>query len=315
MAEKSELFDRELKALIKQSSEVLNVRYGISNTTGKVRKEVACMTRFENVYNGLNKPSEFYIYFEKLFSKKRTSILKSLTNDTWLKNGNVVIQFAEYTDDDEIKEKCENVKILLSNIYNCALELKELSLNTYSDLSEELAGSDKNLIRPSIMLLHLTRIFYILIEDEDDKLALSIMVDTLENDLNVKNKTVKPIVGPNGNINPLANFNFDPTTISETLSSVFGGLATIAKQLDIPGLEDIQAPTSQQLKEGVESTINNEKIQNSIGNLMKALNNKEDLISSATNFLQETLTPEMIQSAQSALLKTAEIAKDNSISK
>jgi len=310
MTEKSELFDRELKSLIKQATEILNVRYGISSNSGKVRKELACMTRFENVYNGLNKPSEFFIYFEKLFSKKRSGILKTLTNDSWLKNGNIVIQFGEY--DEDIKDKCENVKILLSNIYNCAIELKDNSLSVYKDLSEELAGQDKNLIRPSIVLLHLIRIFYILSED-DDNLALSIMVDTLENDLNVKNKTVKPLIGPNGNVNPLANFNFDPTVISDTLSTVFSSLTTIAKQLDIPGLEDIEAPSSNQIKEGVESTIKNEKIQNSIGNLMKALNNKEDLISSATTFLQETLTPEMIQSAQSALLKTAEIAKDNSL--
>jgi hypothetical protein len=303
MTEKKEIFDREIKALFKQSSELLNVRYGISNNTGKVRKELACLTRFENVYHGLENPSEFYVYFEKLFSKKRTSILKSLDNDSWIKNGNIIIQFGE--DCKELKGKCENVKILLSNIYNCALELKESSLNVYSDLSEELGGQDKNLIRPSILLLHLLRIFNVLSDSNDDKLALSIMIDTLESDLNVKNKTVKPIV------NPFANMNANTDMLSETLNTVFSAVTSIARNLNIEGLDEIQAPTGQQIKEGLDNTINNEKVQSGIGNLMKALNNKEDMVSSFSNFIKDVMTPEMIETTQNALLKTAEIAKEN----
>lgn len=310
MTDKSDQFDNELKSLMKQCFELLSVRYGVSNTVGKVRKEIACLKRFENVYNGLDNPEEFYVYFEKLYKKKRNSILKSLDNDTWLKNGNIIIQFGE--DCKELNGKCENVKILLSNIYNCALELKESSLNLYSDLSEELSGKDKNIIRPSIILLHLMRIFYIL-SDSDDKIALTIIIETLENDLGVKNKTVKPI-SPLANLGNLSNL-VNPDMLSDTLNTIFGVMSNVAKEVGIEGVDNLQAPTSQQLKEGLDSTVNNEKFKNGLANIMSAMNNKDDMVSSLTSFLQDIMTPEMIQTAQNALVKTAEIAKENTLNK
>lgn len=306
MTEKSESFDRELRSLLSQSAEILSIRYGISSTI-KVRKETACMERFESIYNKLP-ASDFYVYFINLFARRRNLILKSLDNDAWLRNGNIAIQFGE--DVKELKGKCDNIKILLSNIYNCALELKESSLNTFSDFSEELAGQDKNIIRPSIILLHLMRIFYILIDNEDDKLALSIIVNRLEEDLNVKNKTVKPFTLPNLNI---ANLASNTDMLSDTLNTVFNVVTNVAKQVGIEGMDDLKAPTGQQLKKGLDSTINNEKVQSGISNLMTALNNKEDMVTSFTSFLKDMMTPEMIATAQNALLKTAEIAKENTI--
>lgn len=310
MTEKIDLFDRELRALLSQSGEILDTRYGIRNNV-KVRKETSCMERFESIYNKLP-ASEFYVYFEKLFKRRRNLILKSLDNDSWLKNGNIVIQFGE--DVKELQGKCDNIKILLSNIYNCALELKESSINTFSDFSEELAGQDKNIIRPSIVLLHLMRIFYILTENEDDKLALSIIVNTLEEDLNVKNKTVKPNFPNLSNLtNPLSSLAANTDMLSDTLSTVFNVVTNVAKQVGIEGMDDLQAPTGQQLKEGLDSTINNEKVQTGISNLMIAINNKEDMVTSFTSFLKDMMTPEMIATAQNALLRTAEIAKDNTL--
>jgi len=305
MTEKSENFDRELKALIIQSSEILSLRYGVSQTMGKTRKEKSCLDRFESIYNKVENPSEFYIYFKKLYLKKRNLILKSLDNDSWLRNGNITLQFGEYCE--ELQGKCDNIKILLSNIYNCALELKESSQNTFGDLSEELSSQDKNIIRPSIILLHLMRIFYILSDNEDDTLALSIIVNTIEEDLNVKNKTVKPIV------NPFNNMSANPDILSDTLNTVFSMISNVAKSAGIEGMENLQAPSGQQIKEGLDSTINNVNIQSGINNLLKAVNNKEDMVASVTNFLQEMLKPELIESVQNALVKTAEIAKDNTL--
>jgi hypothetical protein len=46
---------------------------------------------------------------------------------------------------------------------------------------------------------------------------------------------------------------------------------------------------------------------------MIAINNKEDVVTSFTSFLKDMMTPEMIATAQNALLRTAEIAKDNTL--
>lgn len=306
MTEKIDNFDREFRALMNQSAEILSIRYGISNTI-KARKETVCLERFESIYDKLP-ASEFYIHFTKLFERKRNLIIKSLDNDAWLKNGNIVIQFGEGVQ--ELRGKCDNIKILLSNIYNCAVELRESSKNTFSDFSEELARQDVNIIKPSIILLHLMRIFYYIVDNEDDKLALSIIVNTLEEDLSVKNKTVRPV---SPLTNPLASLSSNTEMISDTLSTIFSTLSTIAKQVGIEGMDELQAPTGKQIKEGLDSTINNEQIQSSISTLMQSVNNKEDMVSSITNFAKTVLTPEMIATMQNGLLKTAQIAKDNSI--
>lgn len=305
MTEKSENFDRELKALFTQSKEIINSRYAISKNI-KPRKEMICLERFESIYNKVT-PSDFYIYFESLYDKKRHTIHKSLDNDAWLRNGNIIIQFGEY--DDNLRGKCDNIKILLSNIYNCAVELRESSKNTFSDFSEELAGQDLNIIRPSIILLHLLRIFYHLAKNDDDTLALSILVNTIEEDLNVKNKTVKP----KPFVNPLASLAANTDMLSDTLNTIFTTLSTVARQVGIEGMDELQAPTGKQIKDGLDSTINNEKVQNGIGNLMQSINNKDDLVTSITNFAKEVMTPEMLATIQNGLVKTAQIAKDNTL--
>ena len=163
-----ELFDREMKSLFTQSLEILNLRYNVSVNLGKPKKDIAYLNRYKSIYTA-TKPSEHFIYFEKLLENKGNLIVKTLTNDDWLRNGNVIIQFGEGVKG--LSEKCKDIKILLSKVYTCALELQESAKKLVSELSDEYA-QNRDLIRPSIILLHLMRIFYAIATDGEEKKQL-----------------------------------------------------------------------------------------------------------------------------------------------
>src|SRR5687767_12704304 len=102
---KEEFFDREIKALFTQSLEILNLRYNVSVTVGKPKKDIAYLNRYKSIYTATI-PSEHYIYFENLLEDKRKYILNTLENDDWLRNGNVIIQFGDGVKG--LSEKCKD---------------------------------------------------------------------------------------------------------------------------------------------------------------------------------------------------------------
>lgn len=291
-----ELFDREIKSLFTQSLEILNIRYNVSVNLGKPKKDIAYLNRYKSIYTA-TKPSEHFGYFETLLEDKRKFILNTLDNDDWLKNGNIVIQFGEGIKG--LSDKCKDIKILLSNIYNCAIELQESAKKLVSDLSDEYA-QNRDLIRPSIILLHLMRIFYAICEEEDKK-TIGLIVTKLEIDLNIKVRTVK---------------SFTPSLGGE---SGFEGIFNIAKSamaaggIELP--EEIQAPTNDQFKEVMQTLFSNDGAKSIFQKLAASLQNNDDVTTTMQNILHTAMDPETLKNIQSSFLQTAEIAKENTIKK
>lgn len=293
----NELFDQEIKSLFTQSLEILNQRYGVSTQLGVTKKEITCLNRYKAIYDETS-PEDHTGYFLKLFNTKKFLILKTLDNDTWLKHGNIVIQLGE--DIDEYQDKFKNIKIMLSKIYNCAIELQESALKTSSGLSQLATAQNKDLIRPSIILLHLMRLFYAVAAD-DDKKKLSSIIDTLENDLQVKNKTIKP-VGPQGLL---------PGVSGATLAPIFDMAKTLMKNFNIPGSDDLECPDDKQLIEGLNMLMENDVAKNAFETVATSIKNKDDFKTTATTFLNKMLDPDSMEGLKSSLLKTAEIAREN----
>ncbi|HSW77000.1 MAG TPA: hypothetical protein VLG50_08130 [Candidatus Saccharimonadales bacterium] len=308
----TDLFDREIKALFDQSIETLTERYG-STVIGKGKKEITCLNRYKAIYKAMT-PSEFHDDFKTLFEKKKSVILKSLDDDTWLKNDNIVIKFGEKIK--ALRDKCENIKIMLSNIYNAALELQEMTKNNLEDLSENLvsdivATTGKNLIRPPIILLHLLRIFYAIVDDED-KIQLAPLINTLETELNVKNRTIKNTI-----IQSAAADN--NSNAVDGIASIFNMVTSALKNAGVAMPDEIQAPTTQQFSDIISSFANNEGIKTAFQGIAQALNTSglnggtelNNLNQFAQNALQNILKPDTLQMVKESVLQTAEIAKES----
>jgi hypothetical protein len=303
MIDKDTLFDQEMKALYTQSLDILNTRYGLSTALGSIKKEIACLKKYNDIYVRTLQ-QEHFVYFEKLLIEKRSLILKSLDNDDWLKNGNIVIQFGKYIP--ALKDKCDNIKIMLSKIYVAAVELQDSAYAIVNDLNEEYVGDNKDLIRPSIILLHLMRLFYIVCEEDSSKLQLASMIGTLENDLNVKNRL---IVTTTPQVPTIA-----PST-GAGLANVFTAITEGLKQVGVQLPDDFEPPSETQVNEVLNGILKNDALQGFIKNIAASINNNDDMGTTMNSVLKSALDPETIKMMQSSLVTTAEIAKENTLKK
>ena len=286
----TELFDTELRSLFKLSLSILNTRYSLS----KKRKELLYLERYMAIYEKMD-VEEFHRDFANLFNFKRKQILKTLDDDSWLREGSIEIQFGKGVEG--LEEKCKEIKIMLSHIYKCAVELRDIALKTLDNLSDELSSGNEDLTRPSFILLHLLRLFYA-VSDDSDKSSLSPLIEKLERDLNVKSKLTKPLI-------TIPNMSMD--NIGDSLANLFSTLLTVAKETDIPLPPDIVPPTKEQFKAGIENVMGNPKIKGVLNSLVSGGDAKSIL----SNLMQTALDPETLQSMQESLIKTAEIAKEN----
>jgi hypothetical protein len=230
-------------------------------------------------------------------------ILKSLDNDNWIKNGNIVIQLGEHLD---VKDKFKNYKIMLSKIYQCAIELQESAIKTSSGLSSTLTTQNKDLIRPSILLLHLMRLFYAVCQEEDKNKLLEV-IGVLEKDLNVKNRLVKPSLLPQLGPHLMADGGN-----GSSLAPVFDVATNLMKQVGLPVPDDVKAPTDGQIIDVLQTIKNNEAVVNLFQTVADSFKNNQDFASLATDFMQNMLKPEQMEGFKNSILKTAEVAKDAS---
>lgn len=243
---------------------------------------------------------EFFKAFESLYYAKKRFILNTLNDDDWLREDDIVIQFGKGIEG--LEEKCKDVKIMLSHIYQCAVDLRDLSSKALSDLSDDMTANNQDLIRPSILLLHLLRIFYTVVE-ESDKKQLTPLIDKLEKDLRVNNKLIKTV--------PMTIPSMSYDNIGASLANVFSTLLNVAKETNIPLPPDIIAPTTEQFNEGIKNVMENPKIKNVLTDVTTSLNSGGDMGALLNNLMQNFLDPTTLKSMQESLIKTAEIARDN----
>ena len=301
---KEQGFDRGMRSLIKELEEVINERYGSSEEYG-VRDELLFLRKYLSVYDR-TKPEEHYQYFEALFGRKRPDILKSLDDDSWLRNGRVVIQFGELIKNNpELEERRKQLCIMLSQIFNIAIDLQTKAEEMLETVGESLVQtSNKDLIRPNILLLHLFRIFYYLNEGRD-KQQLGIILTKLEDELGIKKKTVDL---------------FKETPIPSATgsgASAIGGLYTMAAELmgkfGFAPPADMVPPTEEQIGTVMNSVFSNETTQAAIGNMVASLKDCTDLGSSIQTIMKTVGDPATIEAFQGTINETVKSAMENKV--
>lgn len=296
---KREAFDKEFRSLIKQCKETITAKYGMSLEFGNSRPELICLNKYLGIYNN-TKPEEHYAYLETIYNKKRTAILGTLTNDNWLRNGNLVIQFGDGIKvSREQEERRKQIRVMLSAIFLIAVELQEHAEKVLEGIDNQFIGDGgKDLIRPNILLLHLMRIFYHL-NDGSDKAQLGNIVTQLENDLGVTKKTVgqEPwnMSLPNSSTPGLTGGLKGIMTMATAMMEKFG----IAPP---PGMTD---HTEEEINNVVNNVFNNEVTQNALQGMLSSLKGAPDLNTAFQKIVTNIADPKTMEAIQQTVVQTA----------
>lgn len=309
MTNLQETFDQEIKSLFEQSSEILDNRFRIN--LGQPKPVIKYLNRYRQIYKG-TLPSDHFVYFKTIFDEKKKYIFKSLEDDGWLKRGKVVIQFGSHMA--QLKGKCADIKIKLSKIYNCAIELQESAYKVIGDMNQEMLEPSKDLIRPSIFMLHLLRIFYCVCSKEDQEVLLP-SIGSLESDLGVKNRLYQPPANttPFANIGAIfGDLNTDPD------GSIFAPAFDFAKNFlrqqgqDIP--DDIRPPSNKVLSGYMENIAQHDGVKQAYGKLSDAMTGKADIMTTITDILT-TVDPNIAKEMSSQFVKSVDMMKESGVIK
>jgi len=298
---KEKLFDKELRSLVKQAQETIIARYGTVIEFGESRSELICLTRYMAIYNA-TEPAEHYRYFETLYNRKRAEILNCMKDDRWLRTGNLSIQFGDgIKSSREIEEKRKQVRIMLSDIFLIACDLQAKAEKGLDGIDASYAkdAGGKDLIRPSILLLHLLRIFYYL-SNSSDKHQLGEIVTQMENDLGVPNKTVNSdipkIVTPDG---PAA---------AGGLSSLFTMATSMMEKMGYKPPPGMKPPTENEISSVISTVFNNETTQNAIQGMFSSLQGCTDFGSAIQTVVKNVTDPKTMEAIQGSVMQTAELS-------
>lgn len=303
-----ETFDQEIKSLFEQSAEILDKRFSIN--LGEPKPVVKYLNRYRQIYKG-TLPSDHFIYFQTIFKDKRKYIMESLVDDSWLRRGKIVIQFGSHLP--QMKGKCENIKIKLSKIYNCAMELQESAYKVIGDMNQEMLEPSKDLIRPSIFMLHLLRIFYCVCTKEDQELLLP-SIGSLEADLGVKNRLYQPpTTTPFGNLGAIfGDLNTDPE--GSVFAPAFDFAKTFLKQAGHAVPDELQAPSNKVMMGYFEQFAQIDGVKDAYSQLSDAMTGKADLVTTVTN-LVKNVDPAIYTDMSSQFVKSVDMMKETGIIK
>ncbi|MEM2986606.1 MAG: hypothetical protein QXV60_00695 [Nitrososphaerota archaeon] len=288
---KRSCFDKEFKALVKQAQEIITTRYQMSIELGEVKPELLCLNKYMSIYNN-TKPEEHYCYFEDLYNSKRNEILNTLKDDSWIRYGKITIQFGKFGNKN-FREKCKQVRIMLSEIFLIACELQKKAEKLLEGIDEKLIEPtiSKDLIRPNIILLHLMRIFYHL-NNTEDKEKLGSIVTELENELGITKKTVGSEPWKSGDNQMLTNSG---------LSSLFSMATAMMEKMGYKPPPGMKPPTESEISSVINSVFNNEATQQAIQSMFSSLQNCQDFTSAIKEVVKNVTDPKTMETLQTSV--------------
>lgn len=303
---KKQSFDREFRSFLKQAEETIIAKYNISIEFGNTRPELVCLKRYLSIYNNKdNLPQEHYCYFETLYNRKRSEILKCLKDDRWIRTGNVVIQFGEgVKTTPELEERRRQVRIMVSDIFSIACDLQKQAEKRLDGIDESLANDigGKDLIRPSILLLHLMRIFYHL-NDGIDKTPLGEIVTELEDALGVTKKTVgeDPWNLPAKPIESLS------TGDSGGLSVLFTMATNMMETMGCKPPPGMKPPSEAEINNVINNVFTNKTTQDAIQGMFSSLQGSNDYGSAIQGVIKNITDPKTMEAIQGSVMQTARL--------
>jgi hypothetical protein len=308
-------FNKEFLSLITQARETIEAKYGTFTGIGNVNVALLCLNRYSAIYkNPSSKPRSHYTYFETIYNRNRSAILNTLESDDWIRKGKIVIQFGEGVKG--MEEECRNIKIMLSYIYQIAHELKTKELELSKEMGDDyISETAKDQIRCNILLLHLMRIFYILIGSSSDQEKLAKIISKLEDDLGI-DPEYKFLSG-NGSVPSDKNFSQSNPTNSEApsgLGDLFQSVTKIMGNLGLNLPPDVKMPSEKDISKVLGEQINNPQISQLLSTVTGLLNSNPSLknsmgeggfnLNNIDGILKNIVTPETLKVLKEGIEKS-----------
>jgi hypothetical protein len=209
------------------------------------------LQRYRIIYN-MTEVTTHIPYFQKLFRTYRDEIIEVLKDDHWLQNENVVIQFGEELEDEDLRRRSEKRKIEISGIYKSAIQLRKTIEESLKGLPDSAQEQAQELIYPEVFLLHLFRILFAIYPQNKD---LQRNIQTLEKDLGVSSQT-----SSNKKMNPLLE------NLAENAKQIFGNV--LPSNMKLPSNEEM----SQKLEQAFKDPVVSETLGSTVSSLMNAKN-------------------------------------------
>jgi hypothetical protein len=206
------------------------------------------LQRYRTVYNMTNVQTHIP-YFQKLFRNYRDEILNVLRDDKWLQDENVVIQFGEELEDEDLRKRSAKRKIEISTIYKYALQLRTTVEESLKGLPDSAHQNSQELIYPEIFLFHLSKILTVLYPQNKELLR---NVQSLEKELGVSEtkKTGHPL-----------------ESIAENAKQLLSGV--------LPG--NLKIPSNEELNQKLETAFKDPLVSETLGNTVSSLMNAKNL--------------------------------------
>lgn len=201
-------------------------------------------------------------------------------NDHWLQDEEIVIDISTCIPGLTPDEKREMKKYIieLSNIYRMSLKLRTRSYDLLNDGSEEVSPLDLN--SPFIIALHLTRIYYYLM-DVATQQVLGPVINAIEKELGINRQTheAKP-ESSKGNF--IAKFASTATSFMDSLG--YGADKNPLKNIPLDKVND------DSIIGAFDNIIKNEKTVEIVGRIMKNQSSEKGDIKSMIGNITDTIT-------------------------
>lgn len=268
-------FDKSLSELLALSTSIIKSHEKRNLQLSSKKNPI--LLRLEKYIKTYDKtePEEHVWYFQRIFENNHAAILRGPGKDSWVKTGNITIQFGEDVG------AVTDIKVHISIIYNTCCKLRD-------DIEESLQGlpdvdQSQELMFPTLFLLYLYKIFYEIAETSDEKERLSEYVSQLEKDAGIKTKSKS-------------------TGSNDPLGGLLGVATDFMGQMGIKLPEGQKLPSQEELSSLFGNMMNNPQTKSMMGNVMKEMkecNNIGDIVGKLMNNLGG-LDPSIKQNLQNA---------------
>ena len=251
---KETLFDSELKKFFEVCVKILESYAKTYFTLNPTQEHhvLRNLQRYRIVYN-MTEVSTHIHYFQNLFRLHRDDLISILKNDQWFLDQNLLIQFGEELEDEELRRRSEKRKIELSAIYRYAVQLRKGTEESLKGLPDSIHQQSQELIYPEVFLLHLYRVFFALYPQNKE---LERNIASLEKDLGMKSDGKKETTG-----NPLL----------DQAKNILGGV--LPANFKLPSNDEM----NQKLEQAFKDPLVSETLGSTVQNLMSAKNLGEGL--------------------------------------
>ena len=247
---REQVFDTEMKKFFDICVKILesHQKSFFTINTGSDNHVLRNLQRYRIVYN-MTDVQTHIPYFQKMFRNYRDELLEVLKDDHWLLTENVVIQFGEELEDEELRKRSEKRKIEISAIYKYATQLRKTIEESLKGLPDSAQEQSQELIYPEIFLLHLFRVLYAIYPQNKE---IQRNIQTIEKELGV----ISPVKKSS---NPLEN-------LAENAKQIFGNV--LPSNLKLPTNEEM----SQKLEQAFKDPVVSETLGTTVNSLMNAKN-------------------------------------------